>query len=46
VGPKGRWRNNLIKKCCSVGKFLEDVVDDPSISPKVRQLLQVRSCLW
>lgn len=40
IGPKGRWRNNLINKCLNSGLPLEKAVDDVSISPKVRQLLQ------
>ena len=40
MGPKGRWRTSLCKKCILSGLPLEDAVDDSSISPKVRQLLQ------
>jgi hypothetical protein len=40
MGPTGRWRRNLINKCLSSSKPLEQVVDDPKISPKIRQLLQ------
>jgi hypothetical protein len=41
MGPKGRWRNNLVNKCLSSGLPLEEAVDSPRISMKVRQLLQV-----
>lgn len=40
MGPKGRWRTSLSNKCINSGRPLEEAVDDPSISPKVRQLLQ------
>jgi hypothetical protein len=40
MGPRGRWRTFLCKKCIASGRPLEQAVDDPSISPKVRQLLQ------
>jgi hypothetical protein len=43
IGPSGRWRRNLINKCISSGKPFEEAVDDPTISPKIRQLLQVLS---
>lgn len=41
MGPTGRWRNNLINKCLSSTKPLDKVVDDVTIAPVVRQLLQV-----
>lgn len=41
MGPKGRWRRNLVNKCLAAGKPLDQVVDDAKISPVVRQLLQV-----
>ena len=40
MGPKGRWRNNLVNKCLLSGLPLEEAVEEPSIAPKVRQLLQ------
>mmetsp|Transcript_33149 Transcript_33149/g.33758 ORF Transcript_33149/g.33758 Transcript_33149/m.33758 type:complete len:252 (+) Transcript_33149:373-1128(+) len=40
MGPKGRWRNNLINKCLSNNAPLEDALNNYAISPKVRQLLQ------
>ena len=40
MGPTGRWRNSLINKVLSSNKRLEDAVEDGSISPKIRQLLQ------
>lgn len=43
MGPTGRWRRNLINKCLSSGKPIEEAVNDASISPKVRQSLQVRT---
>ena len=39
-GPKGRWRNNLINKIRNSKLPLEKAVDDPTISPAVRQTLQ------
>ena len=42
-GPKGRWRNNLINKILrkrDSGIPLEKAVDDPTISPAIRQTLQ------
>jgi hypothetical protein len=41
-GPTGRWRRNLVNKCFAVmtGDDVHNVVDDPTVSPKVRQLLQ------
>jgi hypothetical protein len=42
MGWKGRWRRNLINRCLKSGKSLEEAVHDMSISPKIRQLLQVR----
>lgn len=41
MGPRGRWRSYLINKCLRTGRPPEDTVDDRSIAPKVRQLLQV-----
>ena len=51
MGPKGRWRNNLVNKCIakmsttssgtSKDKCMEMVLADKNVSPKVRQLLQV-----
>mmetsp|Transcript_5217 Transcript_5217/g.10168 ORF Transcript_5217/g.10168 Transcript_5217/m.10168 type:complete len:137 (-) Transcript_5217:318-728(-) len=35
IGPKGRWRNNLIAKCARQGKPF----DDYTVSPVVRQAL-------
>jgi hypothetical protein len=46
MGPTGRWRRNLMNKCLqsiSPKRPIEKVVDDASISPKIRQLLQVSS---
>ena len=40
MGEKGRWRQFLAKKCLESGKPIESALDDYSISPKVRQLLQ------
>ena len=41
MGPKGRWRNNLINKIlASSPKDLQKGLDNHSISPVVRQLLQ------
>ena len=40
MGPTGRWRNSLINKVLSSNKRLEETVEDSSISPKIRQLLQ------
>jgi len=40
MGETGRWRNNLINKCLSTSKPVEKVVDDVTIAPVVRQLLQ------
>ena len=39
-GPKGRWRKNLVNKILNSGKPLAKAVDDPTISPAVRQTLQ------
>ncbi len=36
MGPKGRFRNQLIGKCSAAGKTF----DDPSVSPVIRQSLQ------
>lgn len=47
MGPTGRWRRNLMNKCLqsiTSKRTIEKVVDDVSISPKVRQLLQVNLC--
>ena len=41
IGPKGRWRRNLMNKCLASGKRPEVSANDPAIAPKVRQLLQV-----
>jgi hypothetical protein len=41
MGVTGRWRKNLINKCLKSNKPIQEAVDDVSISPKVRQLLQV-----
>eukprot|EP01034_Spumella_vulgaris_P024183 gene24182-30499_t len=40
MGPRGRWRTFLCKKCVNSGLPLEEAVDDYTTSPKVRQLLQ------
>ena len=40
MGPTGRWRNSLINKVLASNKKLEVAVNDATISPKVRQLLQ------
>lgn len=43
MGDKGRWRRFLANKCIqatSASHPLEQVLEDASISPKVRQLLQ------
>ena len=44
IGPKGRWRNNLINKCLNAGVPLEESLNDFTIAPKIRQLLQVLRC--
>lgn len=36
MGPKGRWRRNLVNKCVQAGA----AADNAKISPKIRQLLQ------
>jgi hypothetical protein len=41
MGSTGRWKKNLINKCITSGKSMEESIHDYSISPKVRQLLQV-----
>lgn len=41
MGPSGRWKKNLINKCLSCGLPPEQALEDKSISPKIRQLLQV-----
>ena len=40
MGATGRWRSSLMNKILASNKKLEVAVDDPTISPKVRQLLQ------
>lgn len=40
MGPRGRWRNNLLNKLAASNKSPEAVIADHNISPKVRQLLQ------
>jgi hypothetical protein len=40
MGPTGRWRKNLVNKCLNSGKPMEEALNDFSISPKIRQLLQ------
>eukprot|EP01040_Poterioochromonas_malhamensis_P005635 gene5636-6055_t len=40
MGVNGRWKKNLINKCLSSGKTTEEAVDDHTIAPKIRQLLQ------
>jgi len=40
IGPKGRWRGNLINKCLASTQPPEKSVVNASIGPKVRQLLQ------
>ena len=40
IGKKGRWRNNLKNKILNSTKNPKDALEDYSISPKVRQLLQ------
>eukprot|EP01039_Chlorochromonas_danica_P011012 gene11012-12260_t len=40
MGPSGRWKKNLINKCMSCGLPPEQALEDKSISPKIRQLLQ------
>lgn len=42
IGAKGRWRNNLLNKCLASGLKPEEAWNNPKISPKIRQLLQVR----
>jgi hypothetical protein len=44
-GPKGRWRNNLGNKCAASGRAPAEAANDFSISPKIRQLLQVTHLL-
>jgi hypothetical protein len=41
-GPTGRWRTNLQNKCIRSGLKPEDAYNKVSISPTIRQLLQVR----
>lgn len=48
MGPNGKWRKDLIKKCLAAAgnkkgekRKLEDVVDDATIAPSTRQHLQV-----
>ncbi len=43
MGPTGRWRRYLINRCLSSGRPLAEAAEDESISPKVRQILQVRT---
>ncbi|CAE7652687.1 unnamed protein product, partial [Symbiodinium microadriaticum] len=40
MGPTGRWRSNLAKKCLQSSHPMAQAVDDMALSPKVRQLLQ------
>jgi len=40
MGPMGRWRKNLVNRCLNSGKQMEEALNDFSISPKIRQLLQ------
>lgn len=40
IGSKGRWRNNLINKCLRSQVPCEESVNDFTIAPKIRQLLQ------
>jgi len=46
MGKTGRWRRSLINKCLASGKKPEIAVDDPKISPKIRQLLQVAQLIF
>lgn len=40
MGKTGRWRNSLVNKIIGSEKAPEKAIDEQSISPKVRQLLQ------
>ena len=40
MGKTGRWRNALVNKIVGSGKAMDKAIDDQSISPKIRQLLQ------
>jgi hypothetical protein len=40
MGKTGRWRTSLINKILASNKPLDKAIDDPTISPKIRQLLQ------
>ena len=40
MGPKGRWRNNLINKILACARRVEEAVEDHNISPVIRQTLQ------
>lgn len=40
MGENGRWRRSLANKCLQSGKAMDEALEDYSISPKVRQLLQ------
>ena len=40
MGKTGRWRNALVNKILGSGKPQEKALDDATISPKIRQLLQ------
>ena len=41
MGPTGRWKKNLVNKCLQTNQPVDQAVNDFSISPKIRQLLQV-----
>lgn len=41
IGRSGRWRNNLANKILGSGLPLPVALEKESISPKIRQLLQV-----
>ena len=40
MGPKGRWRTNLINKILASPRPVEEAVEDYLISPVIRQTLQ------
>lgn len=46
IGSSGRWRNNLANKVLGSGLPLPVALEKESISPKIRQLLQVIDQIW
>lgn len=43
IGPTGRWRRNLANKVLASGLPHAQACEKYTISPKIRQLLQVRN---